>query len=102
MLASIVVKIINIEKIPAHWASLNNSIFLCMECSGIHRGYGVNISYVRSVTLNTLTNTQLKTLEIGGNKRLKEFLKQHRAPSYLSKKQIYSSKILNYYRKLVI
>ncbi len=72
-----------------------------MECSGIHRSYGVNISYVRSATLNTLTNQQLKTLEIGGNKRLKEFLKQNRVPSYLNKKQLYNTNIMHYYRRLV-
>jgi ADP-ribosylation factor GTPase-activating protein 2/3 len=92
---------IKLEKIPAHWVSLNNSIFLCMECSGTHRSYGVNISYVRSATLNTLTNPQLKTLELGGNKRLKEFFKLHKTPCYLSKKQLYNTNLMHYYRRLV-
>jgi hypothetical protein len=72
-----------------------------MECSGTHRSYGVNISYVRSATLNTLTNQQLKILEIGGNKRLREFLKANKTPNYLSKKQLYNTKLMYYYRKLV-
>ena len=29
---------------PAHWASISNGIFLCLECSGEHRGFGINES----------------------------------------------------------
>ena len=43
-----------LDKKPAHWASVNNGIYLCFNCSGDHRGLGVGISYIRSVTLDTL------------------------------------------------
>ncbi len=33
------------------WASVNNAVFLCLKCSAIHRGLGVNISFVRSVDM---------------------------------------------------
>ena len=39
------------EKSPK-WASVNNGIFLCLKCSGIHRGFGVHISSVRSLVMD--------------------------------------------------
>jgi hypothetical protein len=50
---SIVVKYVYLGKTPAQWASINNGIYLCINCSGEHRGYGVTISFMRSITIDT-------------------------------------------------
>ncbi|CAL1530470.1 unnamed protein product [Lymnaea stagnalis] len=50
------------------WASINLGITLCIECSGIHRGFGVHMSKVRSITLDTWEPEHLKVmLELGNN-----------------------------------
>ena len=84
------------------WASINNGLFLCTNCSGIHRGLGVDKSYIRSILWDNWTENQLEFMKRGGNKSLKEFLndypydKEHITPEIF-----YNSKIMDYYRKLL-
>ena len=84
---------------PAHWASISNGIYLCLDCSGEHRGYGIGVSFIRSVTMDQWTQEQVNIMKVGGNQRLREFLTTYDMPEDIDKKQIYCSKLMNFYRR---
>ncbi len=87
-------------KTPAQWASVNNAVYLCINCSGLHRGYGVNISYIRSITLDTWNENQMNLMKFGGNKNLRELLELYDIDkNKVDKNILYNSKIMDFYRK---
>ncbi|CAD7698333.1 unnamed protein product [Ostreobium quekettii] len=74
---------------------------MCLECSGQHRGLGVHISFVRSVTMDAWTPEQLKKMELGGNGRLIAFMKQYGLDKGTAHRDKYNSPAAEYYRELL-
>ncbi|KAM0331483.1 hypothetical protein ACHAQA_003159 [Verticillium albo-atrum] len=65
------------------WASWNLGVFVCIRCSGIHRGMGTHISRVKSVDLDSWTDEQLQSVLSWGNARAQKYWEAKLAPGHV-------------------
>lgn len=83
------------------WASPKFGIFICLECAGIHRGLGVHISFVRSITMDQFKPEETLRMEKGGNEKLRLYFQEHNIDLALPAKQKYDNYIAEDYKELL-
>jgi hypothetical protein len=60
------------------WATVSYGALLCLNCCGKHRSLGVQVSSVRSVTMDHWSHYQVLSMLEGGNDQLRDFFHRHK------------------------
>lgn len=59
-----------------NWTNIFDFRIILIRIKGKHRGLGVHLSFVRSISMDKWKDTELEKMKVGGNRKAKEFFSQ--------------------------
>lgn len=82
----------------ADWASVSNGTIICKVCAGLHRNLGVNVSFVKSMVLDSWNSHEIEMLKAGGNDRITDYFKSNNINKFVIG-ELYCTEVAEEYRK---
>ncbi|CEG48545.1 hypothetical protein F444_14455 [Plasmopara halstedii] len=58
---------VDCKAIYPQWAGVSFGVLLCLDCAGKHRSLGVQTSFVKSLVMDSWSESEVRSLEVGGN-----------------------------------
>lgn len=86
------------KKVPK-WASTNLGVFICIDCSGIHRSLGTHISFVRSCTLDEWSPEQAHFMESVGNAVANAYWEANLPPDFVRPEPTATYDMMNFIKQ---
>lgn len=83
----------------APWVSISHGIYVSIGAAGLHRSLGVKVSFVQSTLMDSWKPKHLRMMELGGNRKFKEFLEEHGIPLDMSIREKYRTRAAKWYRE---
>ena len=85
------------------WASVSMGSLVCLNCSGQHRALGVHLSFVRSVTMDSWSEKQIRAMRAGGNRKMNDFFAKQGVPKFNANsiRDKYDNNVAEYYREVI-